>query len=124
MVPKIAGQYVAKRLYDNIMAPPPQRTEETEDEAPPEHDVEDLDGQVVTDDEGRPVGMARRLRGVAVYVVADRYASPESELLRSVNEPESRLLIRSEDGRLTALIYVPDPATAPLRVDGIRSDDI
>lgn len=124
MVPKIAGQYVAKRLYDTVMAPPPQREEAHQDEAPAEHDAEDLDGQVVTDDEGRPVGTARRLRHVAVYVVGDRYASPEAELLRSVNEPESRLLMRSEDGRLTALIYVPDPATAPARVDGIRSDDI
>ena len=125
MVPKIAGQYVAKRLYDQILAPPPKPSEdEVEERAPVQHDIEDLDGQVITDDEGRPVGTVRRLRRVAVYVVADRHANPESELLRSVNEPESRLLMRSDGGRLTALIYVPDPDSAPAKVDGIRSDDI
>ncbi len=128
MVPKIAGQYVAKRLYDQILAPPKQ-VEEAEDDAPVERrevevEADELHGQVVTDDEGRPVGTARRLRQVAVYVVADRHANAEAELLRSLNEPESRLLLRSEDGRLTALIYVPDPDSAPAQVEGIRSDDI
>ncbi len=120
MVPKIAGQYVAKRLYDQILAPPAQRpeTEEIEDA------TEDFDGQLVTDEDGQPVGTAHRLAEIAVYVVSDGYADLESELLRAVNERESRLLIRTEDGRIAALIYVPDPASAPRRVDGIRSDDI
>jgi len=120
MVPKIAGQYIVKRLSDQIMAPPAQRpaAAQVEDAA------EDLDGQIVTDEDGQSVGTARRLADVAVYVVSDGFDDLESELLRAVNERESRLLIRSVDGRIAALIYVPDPASAPKRVVGIRSDDI
>ncbi len=120
MVPKIAGQYVAKRLYDQILAPPAQRPEAAE----PEDPEEDLDGQVVTDEDGQPVGTAHRLGNVAVYVVSDGYANLDSELLRCVNDPDSRLLVRSEDGRLAALIYVPDPSSAPVRVEGTRADDV
>lgn len=128
MVPKIAGQYIVKRISDQIMAPPASAADQEADEqqprvaAPPV--VDELDGQVVADDEGQPVGTARRLATIGVYVVAERKGEAEVELLRAINDPDGRLLVRSEDGRVVALIYVPDPAGAPARVEGIRSDDI
>lgn len=128
MVPKIAGQYIVKRISDQIMAPPPSAAEpeaddrETRPANPPV--VDELDGQAVVDEEGNAVGTARRLASVAVYVVAERRGEAEAELLRSINDPDGRLLVRSEDGHIVALIYVPDPSGAPVRVEGIRSDDI
>lgn len=126
VVPKIAGQYIVKRISDQILAPPPEREAPAEEQEQPveQHLVDELDGQVVVDDEGHQVGTARRLASIGVYVVADRRGEAESELVRALNDPNSRLLIRSEDGRVTGLIYVPDPDTAPPRIDGIRSDDI
>lgn len=126
VVPKIAGQYIVKRISDQILAPPPEREEDAASTVQPvgEQLVDALDGQVVVDDEGHPVGTARRLASIGVYVVADRRGEAESELLRALNDPNSRLLIRSDDGRVTGLIYVPDPDSAPPRVEGIRSDDI
>jgi hypothetical protein len=126
VVPKIAGQYIVKRISDQILAPPPEQdaaaeADEQRTEAPL---IDELDGQVVVDDEGQSVGTARRLAAVGVYVVADRRGEAESELLRALNDPNSRLLIRSDAGRVTGLIYVPDPESAPPGVEGIRSDDI
>ena len=126
VVPKIAGQYIVKRISDQILAPPPEREDEAEAEGRvvEERLVDELDGQVVVDDDGHPVGTARRLASIGVYVVAERRGEAESELLRALNDPNSRLLIRSENGRVSGLIYVPDPDSAPPRVEGIRSDDI
>jgi hypothetical protein len=129
VVPKIAGQYVIKRIYDQVLAPPPERQDDAADPEPQRRVVEELvvdelDGQVVLDDVGQPVGIARRLATIGVYVVSKRRGDAESELLRALNEPNSQLLIRSDDGRVTGLIYVPDPDSAPPGVEGIRSDDI
>ena len=127
MVPKIAGQYVVKRIYDQVLAPPPEREKDAQEPEPQpraeERVVDQLDGQVVLDDEGHPVGTARRI-SIGVYVVSERRGDAESELLRALNDPNSQLLIRSEDGRATGLIYVPDPDSAPPKIEGIRSDDI
>lgn len=128
MVPKIAGQYIVKRIYDQVLAPPPEREDEAADPEPQqrveERFVDDLDGQVILDDEGHPAGTARRLASIGVYVVSERRGEAEAELLRALNDPNSQLLIRADDGRVTGLIYVPDPDSAPPRVEGIRSDDI
>jgi hypothetical protein len=128
MVPKIAGQYIVKRIYDQVLAAPPEREDDAVEPEPQpraETRVDDqLDGQVVLDDEGNPLGIARRLGSIGVYVVSERRGDAESELLRALNDPTSQLLIRSDDGRVSGLIYVPDPDSAPPRVDGIRSDDI
>ncbi len=128
MVPKITSQYIVKRISDQILAPPPTREVEAE-VAEPQRRVEErivdaLDGQAVVDDEGHPVGTARRLASIAVYVVSERRGDAESELMRALNDPNSRLLIRSDDGRVSGLIYVPDPDSAPPAIEGIRSDEI
>jgi hypothetical protein len=128
MVPKIAGQYIVKRIYDQVLAPPPEREDDAAESEPrpraEERFVDGLDGQVVLDDEGNPVGTARRMASIGVYVVSERRGDAESELLRALNDPNSQLLIRADDGRVTGLIYVPDPDSAPPKIEGIRSDDI
>ena len=123
---RIGASYIAKRIADQVLAPPPKPAapDEPEDEPSEEPVVDELDGQPFHDEDGQPLGTALRLPGIAVYVVADGYANRHAELLRSLAEPESRLFWHTEDGRITALIYVPDPANAPRRAEGIRADEV
>ncbi len=114
---KMGASYVAKRIADQLMAPPAKRAEPSEPAADP-------DGEVFHDEEGQPLGTAYRVPGVAVYVVSDGYDSPQDELERCLAEPESRLFFHTEDGRITGLVYVPDPSRAPRRVEAIRADDV
>ncbi len=114
---KMGASYVAKRIADQLMAPPAKRAEPSEPAGGP-------DGEVFHDEDGQPLGMAYRVPGVAVYVVSDGYDSPQAELERCLAEPESRLFFHTEDGRITGLVYVPDPSRAPRRVEAFRADDV
>lgn len=114
---RIGGQYLAKRLADQLLAPPARPAE-------PAAPDEDLDGQVFRDDEGEPVGTARRVPGVAVYVVADGTGDHADELARCLEEPGSRLYWRAEEGRITGLIYAPDPDRVVVRVAATRADEV
>lgn len=114
---KMAASFVAKRVADQLMAPPTKRTEPTEAASGP-------DGEVFHDEDGQPLGTAYKVPGVSVFVVSDGYDSPQDELERCLAEPESRLFFHTEDGRITGLVYVPDPSRAPRRVEAIRADDV
>ena len=122
---KIGAQYLVKKFADYVTAPPP--------EAPEPEPVQgeavaagfpDLDGQVIEDDEGQPLGTAHRLRDIAVYVVSEGYGNRAEELRQYIGDPESRVLFHTVDGRLAGLIYVPDPSKAPKRTSGMRADDV
>ena len=118
---KMAGSYLVKRLGDELFAKPAPR-EETAEEASEEAD--EYDGQVVHDEEGQRLGTAHRVPDVAVYVVFDGYGRPEDVLARCLAQPDSRLLFQEERGRVTALIYVPDPSALPRRPEGLRADEV
>ncbi|CAA9536183.1 MAG: hypothetical protein AVDCRST_MAG73-1479 [uncultured Thermomicrobiales bacterium] len=114
-----AAMYVAKRFADQVLSSPkPAPVEE------PEPD-DDLHGQIVDDGEGNALGTAVRLPGLAVYVVTDGRRYSEDELTSPLGEPDTRLFLHTNDaGRLTGLIYVPDPSRAPQRVAATRSDEV
>jgi hypothetical protein len=131
MVQKIGAQYLVKRISDYVTAPP--ATAEAKAEEPAEarttpgqetDDSVDLDGEAIRDDDGQVIGIARRIRNVAVYVISDTSANRLETLQECVDDPESRVLFQTVDGRLAGLIYVPDPEKAPPRVGGFRADDI
>lgn len=131
MVQKIGAQYLVKRISDYVTAPPTQPesqvTEPTETRATTAPDIDDsvdLDGEAIRDDDGQVIGIARRIRNVAVYVVSDTSSNRLETLQNCVDDPESRVLFQTVDGRLAGLIYVPDPEKAPPRVGGFRADDI
>jgi len=114
----MAGAYLVKRLGDELFTKP-------EPAAADEAEVgDDLDGLVVHDEEDRPVGTAHRIADVAVYVVFDGSGIPEDVFARCLDEPETRLMFQAGDGRITSLIYVPDPSLAPRRPEGLRADDV
>jgi len=131
MVQKIGAQYLVKRISDYVTAPPP--TAESRESGPveprasavqEEDDGLDLDGEAIRNDDGHVIGIARRIRNVAVYVISDTSANRLESLQACVDDPESRVLFHTVDGKLQGLIYVPDPEKAPARVGGFRADDI
>lgn len=117
MLPKVGASYLAKRFADHVMAPPPQQVE-------PEDETEDLDGQVFTDEDGNRIGRAYRIPNLAVYVIANGRGNLQNELERCIAESESRLFFRSEDGRLTGLIYAADPSRSGSNSQATRADDV
>ena len=125
---RIGASYIAKKIADQVLTPPPKPAPpaEAEDDDEPREPpvVDELDGQPFHDEEGQPLGTAFRLPGIAVYVVGDRYANRHAELLRALAEPESRIFWHTVDGRITALFYFADPANAPSRPEGMRADDV
>ncbi|HEY8448479.1 MAG TPA: hypothetical protein VIL01_15365 [Thermomicrobiales bacterium] len=127
---KIGAQYVAKRIYDSVLATPKPETDETEGVSaaapqPEEKPAHDLDGQIVRDENGAELGTAHRIPGIAVYMVYDGYGSPRDQFDRLVEDPETRLYVqRDGSGRILGLIYVPDPSRLPQRPAGLRPDEV
>lgn len=131
MVQKIGAQYLVKRISDYVTAPPvtpdakgPEPSDARTTTAQELDESVDLDGEAIRDDDGHVIGIARRIRDIAVYVVSDTSGNRLETLQNCVDDPESRVLFQTVDGRLAGLIYVPDPEKAPARVGGFRADDI
>ena len=139
MVQQKAAMYVAKRFADQVLSSPkPVETDETvpESAAAPVVSTKSapaasaapvdlgLHGQVITDESGQPLGTAIRLQGMAVYIVTDGYRYNLDDLTHSLGEPNTRLFLHEDDGQVTGLIYVPDPADLPPRIEGTRADDV
>lgn len=123
---RMASAYVAKRIKDEIFAKPKPPTEPDSPggEAAEVAQEDDLDRQIVHDEEGQPLGRALRVPGLAIYVVSTGYGTPAEELARCVDEPETRLLVETDGGRLTGLVYVRDPSRVPPRGEAIRAEDV
>ena len=119
---RMAGAYIANRIKQELF---PSPTEPDEESGEVTAAVDELDGQVVHDDEGRAIGRAYRLPDVAVYVVTDN-ERPEDALVRALRDPDCELIFQTEAGRATAVIYIPEPLQEPSRanVRGIRADDV
>jgi len=131
MVQKIGAQYIGKKLYDTLMAPPPQPVQvQDEQGAPVQVDASampDLTGQTITDDRGAAIGRAQQLGDVAVYVIVEPGDDPDVELARCVAEPGVRLFFQMDGDRIAGLIYAPDPERvreARPRSRAVRADDV
>ena len=125
---KVGAQFVVKKISDYVMAPPPraEEAEEEEQQQQPATQVgPNLDGQVITDENGERLGVARRLMAVNVYLITDSRSGLENQLKAAIDDPEHRVFFHhQEDGRLTGLIYVPDPSSRPAPVAASRPADI
>ncbi len=133
VVPKLGAQYMLKRLADEMMAPaeqpaaasaepsPPQQVA-TQPIAAPVHD--DIDGTIIHDDEGRPIGRARRAP-IAVYLVTPGYGNIVTELEECLEDEDcQRYFVHDDAGDLTGIIFAPHPDKMPAPTDAIRADDI
>ncbi len=103
-----------------------------------------MDGQVIVDEDGQPFGTVTRLRDVSVFVVTDRLADGAEPLEQRLREPSTRLIVRTDDERVTDLIFVLAPihpntqsaehdadtaladgsADAPHRAEAVRGDEV
>lgn len=128
MVQKVGAQFVVKKISDYVMAPPPEADADAEAEeraSAPARPASDLDGQTITDEHGEPLGVARRVANVAVYLITDSRRDLEEQLKQTIVDPEGRVFFAHDDrGVLTGLIYVPDPASRPAPTAITRPDDI
>lgn len=123
----LGTQYALKKITDYVMAPPPQQGGEEPEEAPQQQaqTIGSLDGQVITDENGARLGVARHVANVAVYVVADRRTGLHAELRACLaDETPSVFVQQTEEGTVTGLIYVPSPDRRPAPVTAQRADDI
>lgn len=121
--------YLTNRVKDEIFAKPNQETEseqgqEQQVEATAEVVHDPLDGELIRDDDGNPLGRATRMQDISVYVVAPRSASAEREFQRGLEDPDTEVIWHQEDGRITALIYVPTQGSLAGETEGFRPDDV
>ncbi len=128
---KIGAQYIGKKLYDTLMAPPPEPVQvENEQGAPVQVDASampDLTGQTITDERGEAIGHAQRVQNVAVYVIVELGDDPNAELARCLAEPGMRLFFQMDGDRIAGLIYAPDPDRVreqKPRARAVRADDV
>jgi hypothetical protein len=129
LVQKIGAQYLVKRISDYVTAPPPPAAGPAEQSSevtaePEEPSVDLLDGQMVRDEDGNSVGIARRVREVAVYFVGEGFGDRVQTLQEAIDDPETKILFHSVDNRLAGIIYVPDPSKRQAKSSGMRADDV
>lgn len=127
MVPRVGAQYALKKISDYVMAPPAQEEPgEVEPAAPARPPVvANIDGQTINDEQGQPLGTARLVANIAVYLVTDQRRGLGEQLQQIVGDPETRVYVHhDEQGQLAGLIYVPDPSKRPAAVAATRPDDI
>jgi hypothetical protein len=118
-----------RKVSDYVMAPPKEaeaeQEETTADAQPRGPEIPDLDGQTITDEVGQSLGVARRVANVPVYIITSSRSGLEDQLKATIEDPAGRVFFHhTEDGRLSGLIYVPDPSKRPTPVAVTRADDI
>ena len=129
MVQRVGAQYALKKFSDYVMAPPPADPEPQEppasQSAPTPAVAAAMDGQTINDENGQPLGVARHVGNVAVYLITDQRRGLGEQLEQAIGDPDLRVFFHHDDrGQLDGLIYVPDPAKRPARPDATRADDI
>lgn len=98
-------------------ADPESHYQATADEGP--------DAEIVMHDEdGRLLGTAQLVSGVGIYVIGDGYGTTHAELMQCLAEGSQEIRVMTERGRITALIYFPDPNRPPRTGQALRADDV
>jgi hypothetical protein len=124
---RVGAQYLMKKFADQVMAAPEEPSvDSAETAARPAHPAGPPPETILVKDEhGKLLGTGYRVEELAVYVVTDGEGDPAVDLDRCIGDPKTRLFRNSEDGRLTAIIYVPDPSRLGKRGGpAVRADDI
>jgi hypothetical protein len=115
---------IGDRLTEEIFPEPKPKPEPDED--PRQHTAADgLDDEIVMHDEdGRLLGTAKLVSGVGVYVIGDGYGTTQSELRQCLAEGTPDVRVMTDRGRITAIIYFPDPNRPPRTGQALRADDV
>ena len=131
MLQRTAGTFIAKKIKDEFFAPPKADVEdepEYRQPSPQRYENDQQDGAEYRDENGRLLGYTRRVADIAVYAVTSAHGSPHAALSEALRDPESQLVFQSTNGRVSGLIYVPDPDRTPGGSSGdsqgFRADDV
>ncbi|MBA3336287.1 MAG: hypothetical protein H0T49_01840 [Chloroflexia bacterium] len=131
MIQRTAGAYIVKKIGNELMpsAAKPEPESEREPVREPNRvapvvEFDELNERIFHDEEGNSLGIAHRLPEVAVYVVLQGRGNPAETLHWAAGDEETQRFVRRVNGRVTGLIYVPDPNRAPLRIEATRADDV
>jgi hypothetical protein len=79
---------------------------------------------VMHDEDGRLLGTAKLVTGVNVYVIGDGYGTTQAELMQCLAEGSQEIRVIAERGKISALIYFPDPDRPPRTGQALRADDV
>jgi hypothetical protein len=120
---------VFKKIGDRLTSeifPEPKAPIEADPES--HHQVAADDGPdeqiVMHDEDGRLLGTAQLVSGVGVYVIGDGYGTTHGELMQCLAEGSQEIRVMTDRGRITALIYFPDPNRPPRTGQALRADDV
>lgn len=122
MVQKIGAQYITKKIAAQLTTPAADAEAPADAPSRPPAQAPRRNVEMFQDENGNVLGPLHELTAVTVYVVGDADGDVERELMRCVLDKKSRVFFRSEEGNLSAIIYVPDPARRGGKAT--RADDI
>jgi hypothetical protein len=132
---RTAGTFIAKKIKDELLSPPPA-VEDEPDEAPVargpvRYEDDPQDGSRYVDEHGNLLGYLRRVHDVAVYTVTTAHANVNAALHDALSDPDSQVSYQTVNGRISAIIYSPDPERQQPVADedvstrkGFRSNDV
>ena len=122
---------VFKKLGDQLtkeIFPEPKQKDQQPDEEPTSAAAPEYVGPdeeiVMHDEDGRLLGTAKLVQGVGVYVIGDGYGTTHAELMQCLTEGGQEIRVMTERGRISALIYFPDPNRPPRTGQALRADDV
>lgn len=142
---RVAGQFVVKKFADQLLGSdekqaqqnqqqnqggaPEQQPQQQHAPVPQAASVQatggELNGNMIYDDDGNRLGIARHVSEVSVYLISHNATELNRTLQQAVNDPDTEIRFGTDNnGRVTGLIYVPSSARAAQSIPGIRSDDI
>ena len=142
---RVAGQFVVKKFADQLLGsdekPAQQNQNQQQGGAPEQQNQQqyapapqagaaqvsggELNGNMIYDDDGNRLGIARHVSEVSVYLISHNATELNRTLQQAVNDPDTEIRFSTDNnGRVTGLIYVPSSARAAQSIPGIRSDDI
>ncbi len=140
---RVAGQFVVKKFADQLLGSddkPAQQNQNQQGGAPEHYPQQpyapapaapvqisggELNGNMIYDDDGNRLGIARHVSEVSVYLISHSANELNRTLQQAVNDPDTEIRFSTDNnGRVTGLIYVPSSARAAQSIPGIRSDDI
>ncbi|MEJ7838831.1 MAG: hypothetical protein WKF81_08440 [Thermomicrobiales bacterium] len=132
MLQRTAGTFIAKKIKDELFAPPPadvdDEPERRPSSEPQRYEEDNQDGAEYRDEDGRLLGYTRRVTNIAVYAVTSAHGNAHAALSEALRDPNSQLVFQSTNGRVSGLIYIPDPDSTPGsgsdNGQGFRSDDV
>lgn len=117
-------QKIGDRITEQMFSTPqPEEPDDGDDGYAAEYVAPDPE-IVMHDEDGRLLGTAKLVSDVHVYVIGDGYGTIQAELMQCLAEGSKEIRVMAERGRISALIYFPDPNRPTRTGQALRADDV